>query len=403
VQVDESDSTIAQLVKAMLQQTISAFSRQQAMAKLAQLKAKQDAAVAALRQGAGALGSLSEGLSDDSPLKADEKSLRYIAAVLQNDLRQANAQETSLRNSLSVVEGADSYKTGGVPVSGDVQIIPQIQAAQARKAVDAQAIATVNQLLASNAKNKAGSTASASAAAGAGVAMEDTAEKIAAQPIQIDIFSSPVAYVDQPAYAEGRKNIDFLLPTMLAMIIFQGATMGMGRAIAGEKKDGSLTRVFLTPTSNATIITGTMLFYMIFETVRSSLVVFAAMLLFGVTLKGSLLSTLAIIMIFSSGCTAIGMLVSAITSSQEQYMAVSMLVSMPSMFLSGVFLPVQNMPQFLQVIANLLPISYAAVALRGVMIKGFDLVTVMPQLAILTGFAVAFTALALLVFKREIA
>jgi ABC-2 type transport system permease protein len=146
-----------------------------------------------------------------------------------------------------------------------------------------------------------------------------------------------------------------------------------------------------------------MLFYMIFETVRSSLVVFAAMLLFGVTLKGSLLSTLAIIMIFSSGCTAIGMLVSAITTSQEQYMAVSMLVSMPSMFLSGVFLPVQNMPQFLQAVANLLPISYAAVALRGVMIKGFDLVTVAPELAILTGFAVAFTALALLVFKREIA
>jgi hypothetical protein len=37
------------------------------------------------------------------------------------------------------------------------------------------------------------------------------------------------------------------------------------------------------------------------------------------------------------------------------------------------------------------------------MIKGFDLVTVAPELAILTGFAVAFTALALLVFKREIA
>ncbi|MCX6768148.1 MAG: ABC transporter permease [Candidatus Micrarchaeota archaeon] len=403
VEVDESDSTVAQIIKAVLQQTAGAYSRQQAMAKLAMLKAKQDAASEALGQGAGSLDSLSKSLSDGSQLKADEKSLRYVAAIMQNDLRQTGAQETGLKNALmAVAEGTDAYKVGGVPLSSDVQTIAQIQALEARKAVDEQALAAVNQLLASNAKSAAAASASASAASGAGDAMEGAAASLGNGPIKVEVFSAPVAYVNKPAYGEGRKNIDFTLPSIIAMVIFQGATMGMGRALAGEKKDGSLTRVFLTPTSNVTILTGTALFYTILESFRSSLLVFAAMLLFGVTLKGSLLSTLFLIVIFAAGCTGIGLLLSAISNSQEQYMAVSMLVSMPIMFLSGVFFPVQTMPQVLQGVANILPVAYAATALRGVMIKGFDLATVMPEVVILVGFAVAFIALALLVFKREI-
>jgi len=57
------------------------------------------------------------------------------------------------------------------------------------------------------------------------------------------------------------------------MTLFQGAVMGMGRAVAGEKREGSLTRVFLTPTSNITIITGTLLFYIIFEMIRASFLI----------------------------------------------------------------------------------------------------------------------------------
>jgi ABC-2 type transport system permease protein len=204
-------------------------------------------------------------------------------------------------------------------------------------------------------------------------------------------------------YGYGRRAIDFLLPAMLAMIVFQGATMGLGRAIAGERKDGSLTRVFLTPTSNTTIIFGTQLFYMLLETFRSSMIIVAAIMLFGVTVAGSPLDILAIIAIFSMGATGVGMVLSVITHSQEQYMAVGMLVSMPIMFLSGVFFPIQTMPEILQAVAQVLPLTYAADALRGVMVKGFTLAQVMPDMIILVAFALLMLALSIVMFKREIA
>jgi len=203
-------------------------------------------------------------------------------------------------------------------------------------------------------------------------------------------------------YGSGRPGLDFLIPSILALIVFQGAVMGMGRAIAGERQDGSLTRVFLTPTSNITIIAGTLLFYMLFETLRSSLVVFAAVIIFGVTIKGSLLSILFLITIYAAGATGLGMVLSVMARTQEQYMALSMIISLPSMFLAGVFLPVETMPPALQGVTKVLPITYASDALRGVIIKGFSLSQVVPDIVFLCIFALATLVLSVLMFKREL-
>lgn len=203
-------------------------------------------------------------------------------------------------------------------------------------------------------------------------------------------------------YGFGRPGLDFLIPSILALIVFQGASMGMGRAIAGERQDGSLTRVFLTPTSNTTIIAGTLSFYMLFETIRSSLIVFAAVLVFGVTIKGSLLDIFIMMIIYASGATGIGMVLSVLTRSQEQYQAAAAIITMPSMFLAGVFIPVDTMPAAIQALTKVLPITYAADALRGIMIKGFMLSQVMPDVIFLTGFAIFTLALSVMLFKREL-
>jgi ABC-2 type transport system permease protein len=204
-------------------------------------------------------------------------------------------------------------------------------------------------------------------------------------------------------YGSGHRGIDFLLPSILALIIFNGASQGLGRAIAGERQDGSLTRVFLTPTSNFSIIVGTQLFYLLFEIVRSSAIIFVAILLFGVTIKGSILSIMAIIALFAVGATGVGMVLSTLTRSQEQYMALAMLITFPMFFLSGVFIPVQTMPPFFQGIAKVIPITYAADALRGVMIKGFSLAQVWPDILFLIAFGALTTSFTVWLFKRELA
>lgn len=224
-------------------------------------------------------------------------------------------------------------------------------------------------------------------------AVAEDARKAAVQPISL--------FEIQP-YGSGRPGLDFLLPSILALIGFQGAVMLLGRAVAGERQDGSLTRVFLTPTSNFTIIVGTLLFYIIFETLRSMFIVFLAIVMFGVTVKGSFALIFLVVFIYAAGATGLGMVLSVLSRSQEQYMAISMLVTLPSMFLSGVFLPIETMPPVIQGVTYMLPITYAAEALRGIMIKGFEIWQIIPDITFLAGFAIATIVLSLTLFKREL-
>ena len=178
--------------------------------------------------------------------------------------------------------------------------------------------------------------------------------------------------------------------------------MGMGRTVAGEKRSGSLTRVFLTPTSNVTIILGTLLFYIVFEFFRSSFLILLAMNLFHIKIEGSILAVLLIMVIYAGVSTSIGMFISSLVKSEEQYMALSMLASMPTIFLGGAFFPIQSMPKFLQAVASFLPVTYAGSAFRGIMIKGFSLATVSYEIFILLIFLTITMGAVFLVYKRDI-
>jgi ABC-2 type transport system permease protein len=266
------------------------------------------------------------------------------------------------------------------------------------------------------------SSASANVQAATGLALQadqqasslqdyNSYEQNVVQPMaEIHIFTyanandllTPLVYEAKPAYGTGKRAIDFLIPSIIALTIFQGAIMGMGRAVAGEKRDGSLTRVFLTPTSNVTIIIGTLLFYIIFELLRSSFLVLFSVILFHIKIEGSLLIIGFVLVVYGAVSTAIGMILSSVAKTEQQFMAMSMPITMPSMFLSGAFFPVQAMPKFMQVLANFLPITYAGDALRGVMIKGFSLSMVSYPVAILFVFLAIILGIVLVVFRRDI-
>jgi ABC-type multidrug transport system permease subunit len=217
-----------------------------------------------------------------------------------------------------------------------------------------------------------------------------------------DYILRPLLYEEKPAYGTGKRPIDFIIPSIIALTIFQGAVMIMGRAVAGEKREGSLTRVFLTPTSNATIVFGTLAFYVLFETFRGSFIILISMLFFQIKIEGNLLLIGMILGIYAAVATSIGMILSSAVKTEQQYMAMAMLVSMPTIFLSGAFFPLQAMPKFMQILAQFLPVTYGADALRGVMIKGFSIEMISFSLFILLIFLLSLLSIVFMVFKRDI-
>ncbi|MEE0901148.1 MAG: ABC transporter permease [Methanobrevibacter sp.] len=198
------------------------------------------------------------------------------------------------------------------------------------------------------------------------------------------------------------KYIDFLVPAILGMTIMMSCMMGMGSTIAGERETGELARLFMTPTSVSTVIGGKIAAKLLIELVRALILIFMAVLLFNVSIKGGFLQTFIVLVIGALCFVGFGIMLSARTSTQEDYAQISLPFSMPMMFVSGVFYPIETMPWILQKLAYIFPLTYLNDAMRGVMLKGQTLGDVWLDLVVLLGFTLLFFIIGVKRFNRDV-
>ena len=198
------------------------------------------------------------------------------------------------------------------------------------------------------------------------------------------------------------KYIDFLVPAVLGMTIMMSCMMGMGASIAGERETGELARLFMTPTTVATVITGKILGKLSVELIRAMILLFAAIILFGAVVKGGILQTIFVLMIGALCFVGFGIMMSSRASNQEDYSQMVMPLSMPMMFVSGVFYPIETMPWIFQKLAYIFPLTYLNDAMRGIMLKGQGLGDIWFELAILCLFTLVFFIVGVKQFDRDV-
>jgi len=195
--------------------------------------------------------------------------------------------------------------------------------------------------------------------------------------------------------------LDFLTPGVIALTVFMGSVATTGSAIAGEKEDGTLVRMLMTPVSKRSVILGKTIYQLILQIGRAVILILAAYLLLGFNMNGSWLLLSLVLVIFTLGGVGMGIVMSTGVEDMESFMQINMLVTMPSMFVTGVFFPLSSAPQWMQYIAYFLPLTYAIDALRIIMIKGQGLSAISHDLIILTLFALITFTLGVRLFRRE--
>ena len=198
------------------------------------------------------------------------------------------------------------------------------------------------------------------------------------------------------------KYIDFLVPAVLGMTVMMSCMMGMGATIAGERETGELARLFMTPTSVSTVIGGKIAAKLLIELVRALILIFMSILLFNVSIKGGILQTFIVLVIGALCFVGFGIMLSARTQTQEDYAQIVLPFSMPMMFVSGVFYPIETMPWILQKLAYIFPLTYLNDAMRGIMLKGQTLGDVWLDLVVLLGFTILFFIIGVKRFNRDV-
>jgi ABC-2 type transport system permease protein len=193
---------------------------------------------------------------------------------------------------------------------------------------------------------------------------------------------------------------DFMAPGLMAMTVMMSVMTGLPAAISHEREVGTLDGMMVAPINRLTIILGKTLAQTARGLLQGTLILTLAVVLFGVTIHGSILLIFALLLLGVFSFVGLGVVITSFAKDQETAMMVMMTLMFPMMFLSGVFFPIQQMPWYMQDISRALPLTYAATALRKVMVLGANIGMITTELAVLIGFGVVMTAIAVPVFKR---
>jgi ABC-2 type transport system permease protein len=214
-------------------------------------------------------------------------------------------------------------------------------------------------------------------------------------PIQVKVFT-----LYNP---EGRSAV-FMVPGLAVYLLAITAVLLTALTIAGEWERGSMEQLFASPVGRLEIVLGKLLPYLVLGILELQLVVAFGAVAFDLPIRGNGLLLFAFGVMFLVGMLGQGLLVSVVARNQlvaTQAGALSALL--PSLLLSGMVFPIENMPAVLQALSRVVPARYLVHALRGVLLKGNGLDVLWPDLVALVVFAFAVIALATARFRRRLA
>lgn len=160
---------------------------------------------------------------------------------------------------------------------------------------------------------------------------------------------------------------DFLLTGMIALAIAQGGLFGMIDLVEMRRK-GLVKRLRMTPANMGIFGLSDMTMRLLFSIVQIVLLSLIGVFVFGAQLYINILSLVIVFLIGALSFNAIGYFISSFSKTTEAYMGVANIASFLMMFLSGIFFPVETMPEWIQPISNILPLTYFAEGLRDSMV-----------------------------------
>jgi ABC-2 type transport system permease protein len=134
-----------------------------------------------------------------------------------------------------------------------------------------------------------------------------------------------------------------------------------------------------------------------------TLVTTVAYLWFGIPLQGSLLFLFAASIFFLMSALGVGLLISTVSSTQQEAFMLTFLILMPMLLLSGFMFPVTSMPKFFQWVTLAIPLRHFLEIVRGIFLKGAGPMVLWPQFFTLIVMGIGVLSFAASRFSKRIA
>jgi ABC-2 type transport system permease protein len=198
------------------------------------------------------------------------------------------------------------------------------------------------------------------------------------------------------------KSRNYFVPGIVVNILMQMTLMLTAMAIVREKEIGTMEQLMVTPIRPVELMLGKTLPFALVGLVNMATAATAAIILFRVPFRGSVLLLFACSMLFLMTSLGAGLYVSTISRTQQQAMMTTFLIFQPFFLLSGFTFPLRNMPISIQYLSLLNPVRYFIDIVRGLFLKGSGVDVLWPQMAALAVFGVTILSLSAMRFRKRL-
>ncbi len=219
------------------------------------------------------------------------------------------------------------------------------------------------------------------------------------------VLSGPAVKIDQLYGGPDYSILDYLAPVLIAFFAFFFIFLLSAVSFLRERTTGTLERLMATPLRRGELVLGYLAGFSFFALLQAIVILLFTVLVLKVHYRGNLATIFIVEAVLVVGAVSLGLLVSAAARNELQAVQFVPIVLLPQVFLSGLLIPVDQLPDYLRPLSAVLPLTYANEALRSVMIKGYELADplVLRDIGVLVVFGLVMAVGAVASIRREVA
>ncbi len=193
--------------------------------------------------------------------------------------------------------------------------------------------------------------------------------------------------------------LDFFVPGVIGLTVMTTCVFGIQGTISRFRTAGIFRKLATTPMTPFEWLVSRMIWFLLISLLTLAVVMVFGILVFGMRMT---LNAPALLMVVASSAmfSALGMMIARFVKNEETANMAANAVIFPMMFLSGTFFQLEMMPDYLQTIASVLPLTYVSQGLRDAMVYD-NMEGAYMNLAVVAVIAVVFVVIAVLVTKWE--
>lgn len=193
-----------------------------------------------------------------------------------------------------------------------------------------------------------------------------------------------------------------IVPGLMGVILTMTMVLMTALAVTRERERGTFENLLAMPVHPLEVNIGKIVPYIAIGLIQISIILLLARFVFGVPMLGSILLLYVVVLLFIAANLTLGILFSTLARNQLQAMQMTFFFFLPSILLSGYMFPFRGMPDWAQVIGNVLPLTHFLRIVRGILLKGNGWVEIAPEVWPMAVFAIVVILIGWLKYRKTL-